>query len=39
VLLVREVFVSSGLGGISAGLGGAMRAYRHLRAFGYVQEV
>jgi hypothetical protein len=39
VLLVREVFVSAGLGDISADLSGAVRAYRRLPAFGYVQGV
>jgi hypothetical protein len=29
-----EVLVSAGLGGVSAGLGGAMRMYRHSCAFG-----
>jgi hypothetical protein len=38
VLPVCEVFVSAGLDGISAGLDGAMRVYRHLPAFGYIQE-
>jgi hypothetical protein len=31
---VCEVFVSAGLGNISAGLGGAMHTFRHLPAFG-----
>jgi hypothetical protein len=29
-----EVFVSAGIVGVSASLGGAMRTYRHSRAFG-----
>jgi hypothetical protein len=33
------VLVATGLGGISASHGGAMCTYRHLPAFGYVQEV
>jgi hypothetical protein len=33
MLSLREVFVSAGLGGVSAGLGGAIRVCRRSRAF------
>jgi hypothetical protein len=39
MLLVCEAFVLASLGDISAGLGNAMHAYRHLLAFGHVQKV
>jgi hypothetical protein len=32
--LLCEVFISAGLGSVSAGLGGAMRMYRHSHVFG-----
>jgi hypothetical protein len=34
-----KVLVSAGIGDVSAGLGGAVRTYRQLSAFGACQEV